>query len=383
MRALIWVQHLLGSGHAVRAAAIGRALAGKGVETVLATGAPLPGTVDTAGLTVVELPPVRARDAAFSVLVDSNGEPIDAAWDEKRRSALLELFARTRPDILVTECFPFGRRRFRIELLPLLDAAVEAHPKPLIAASVRDILVRKADADKERQMAAIARQFYDLVLVHADPALVRFAATFPFAGEIDDLIRYTGYVHEPADGEPPPGEGAGEVIVSCGGGAVGAALLETALAARGISKLAGGRVWRVLVGGDIDAAGLSALKARAGAGLIVERARPDFPALLKRAAASISQAGYNTVLDVIAAGVPAVLVPFAQGQETEQETRARLVSEKGLAEFVDEAMLTPERLAGALDRAMAAPPGRIAIDCGGAKRSAELLVTAAENRVRR
>ncbi|MCC2114051.1 MAG: glycosyltransferase, partial [Hyphomicrobiales bacterium] len=308
MKALIWVQHLLGSGHVVRAAAIGRALAAEGIETVLATGAPVPETVDIGGLTVVDLPPVRARDAEFSVLVDGDGKPIDAAWDEKRRQTLLDLFRRTQPDILMTECFPFGRRRFRAELVPLLEEARASEPRPLIAASVRDILVRKADPDKERQMAKIARDFYDLVLVHADPALTRFEETFPPADEIDDLIRYTGYVHAPADVDPLDDAGTGEVIVSCGGGAVGTALLETALAARSLSARAGDLTWRILVGRDIDEAGLGALRDRAGIGIVVERARSDFPALLRRAAASISQAGYNTVLDVVTAGVPAVLV---------------------------------------------------------------------------
>ena len=60
MKVLIHVQHLLGIGHAVRAAAIGRALRDRGVKVTLASGNRLPEVIDTTGLDVVELPAARA-----------------------------------------------------------------------------------------------------------------------------------------------------------------------------------------------------------------------------------------------------------------------------------------------------------------------------------
>ena len=39
-----------------------------------------------------------------------------------RRTALLSLADEVDPDILLLETYPFGRRQFRFELLPLLDA---------------------------------------------------------------------------------------------------------------------------------------------------------------------------------------------------------------------------------------------------------------------
>jgi predicted glycosyltransferase len=69
-------------------------------------------------------------------------------------------------------------------------------------------------------MAAAARRFYDLVLVHSDPTLIPFEATFPGAGEIADLIRYTGYVTEAKAGAVQD-RSQGEILVSAGGGAVG------------------------------------------------------------------------------------------------------------------------------------------------------------------
>jgi predicted glycosyltransferase len=379
MRALIHVHHLLGTGHAVRAAAIGRALATRGVEVTLATGNTLPPTLDVRGLSVVALPPARAADTQFSGLVTPDGRPVDDAWRMRRRERVLALLAGARPDVLLTETFPFGRRSLAFELLPLVEAARAR--RILVAASVRDILVGKDDPAKERWMAETARAHYDLVLVHSDPAIVRLEASFPFAADVADLLRYTGYVHEPRADAPPPGVGVDEVVVSCGGGPVGTRLLEAALGARKLSRRARDATWRLLVGHGHDDGLLSGLAGRAGEGFVVEPARPDFPRLLAHARLSVSQAGYNTVLDVLAAGCPAVLVPFAEGKETEQTVRARLVAQAGHAVALPEVDLEPASLAAACDVALALGPAPLAVRTGGAAASAEILIGEAARRI--
>ena len=50
------------------------------------------------------------------------GTPVDEPWKDARRDALLELFATTEPDVVLIELYPFGRRQFRFELVPLLEA---------------------------------------------------------------------------------------------------------------------------------------------------------------------------------------------------------------------------------------------------------------------
>lgn len=374
LKAMIYVQHLLGTGHAVRAAAIGRALAARGVETLLVTGNRLPPTLDTGGLRIAELPPVRAADTSFDRLVDVNGDVIDDAWRVNRSGQLVDVFTRYSPDILVTETFPFGRRKFVFEMLPLLEAAELKPRPPLIATSVRDILVRKDNPVKERWMAEFAQIHYDVVLVHADPAFVRLDDSFPYADRISDIIRYTGYVHQRRDTSPPDGDGDDEVIVSCGGGAVGHELLDAALEARALSHRAGDARWRLLVGHDHDDTTLARLTGQAPAGIVVERARPDFPALLERARLSISQAGYNTVIDLLTADCPAVYVPFRADGETEQTQRAKLLAQRGLAVVVEESALTPAALAMAADAALELSPAPLPVRLNGAGDSAEVLI---------
>ena len=299
--------------------------------------------------------PARAADAAFSAVLDAAGQPIDDAWKEGAEPvSLLRIFDDQRPDALIVETYPFGRRKFRFELDPLLQAA-RAKAGTLVACSVRDILVAKNDPAKEADMADRARRWFDLVLVHGDPALVAFDATFPYVERISDLIRYTGYVVPPRPameaGNGEGGAGDGEVIVSAGGGVVGGALLRTALAARPLTPLAEAP-WRFLLGPDVPAETGDFLRSRAGDGVIVEPARADYPALLRRCRLSISQAGYNTVMDVLAAGCRSVLVPFAASGESEAgPLRAGLLADRGIVDMVDEDAMTPEVLAEAIVRA--------------------------------
>ncbi len=365
MKLFFYVQHLLGIGHLRRAATLAHAFTAAGFEVTLASGG-----MPVQGFAVsVQLPPARATDATFRTLLDEAGRPLDARWKRARAARLLEAFRAASPDVLAVELFPFGRRQMRFELLPLLEDAKRLARRPLIVCSVRDLIHANPARDAER--LELALRFFDHVLVHGDPRLATFERTFAPAAQLGERLHYTGYVVD----EPPAARAApsGEVLVSAGGGAVGARLLETALRARPNTLLAEAP-WRVLAGVNATEAALRALERLAGPGVRIERSRDDFQALLAVAALSISQAGYNTVAETLRAGVRAVLVPFAAGAESEQTLRAQLVVERGLAAMVSEADMTPQTLAAAIDRAVrGARPRPEELDLDGARRSVELV----------
>ncbi len=382
MIVLFHVQHLLGIGHLTRAATLARTLAAEGVEVTVASGGEPVAGVDFGRARLVQLPPARVADRRFKHLLDAHGQPAGDAWKAARRERLLALYEAVRPDIVLTELFPFGRRQLRFELLPLLDRCAEDRARtgrPLIACSVRDILVESPKPERTRETLALARRHYDLVLVHGDPRFVSLDTTFPHAREIADRIAYTGYVvARPAGSREEPrrraGENGGEVIVSAGGGAVGGRLLEAALAARPRTSLGGAR-WRLLAGANLPEPDFRSLAGRAPAGVTVERFRPDFGTLLRRARLSVSQGGYNTLMEVLDAGLRAVVVPYAGGLETEQTLRAGLLAARGLIEVVGEDELGAESLAEAVRRALEKPPsaGLAGLDTAGAIATVEAL----------
>jgi len=346
---MIHVQHLLGIGHLQRASRIAAGCVRAGLDTVLASGGlPVP-DLDAGGARLAQLPPAKAGDASFSHLADPEGRPVDDAWTASRRAATLALFARERPRVLVLELFPFGRRSLRFELLALLQAAHAQTPRPWVVVSLRDLL-NPPDPAKADWAVEVVERYVDRVLVHGDPRIARLEETFPAAQRIAERLVYTGYVVP----EMPRGVPAsGEVLVSTGGGAVGGALAAAAVRARALSRRAGDAPWRVLLGGNLPQDSFEAVRSAADAGTVVERNRPDFPRLLAACRLSISQAGYNTVTELLAAGVPGVVVPFeGDGGEREQALRAHRLAAAGRLTQVREAELTPARLADAVDRAL-------------------------------
>lgn len=370
---LLYVQNLLGIGHLRRAAAISRAAVSDGFEVSFVSGGmPVP-DLDVGGARFHQLPPVRTLDDNFKVLVDSEGVEIDDAWKANRRDALLAVFDRVAPDILLTELFPFGRRQLRFELLPLLERARAAKRPPKVVCSMRDILVTKPRADRNLEIVETIEAYYDRILVHGDERVITLAETFPMHDRIQDRLTYTGYVLTPADVGDTGEGGTGEVVVSAGGGAVGRVTLPALFGLRAETSLSD-RPWRFVTGHHMPDEIYQDLKARSGVGVAVERSRPDLPAVIARADLSISQAGYNTIAELMAAGTPSVVIPFEGGIETEQRLRADLLAVRGHLQVVPEDRLS----AGALDQAMRAalaagrrPASNVALD--GAERTASLL----------
>ncbi len=371
---LFYVQHLLGIGHLRRALRLVDALTKEGVRVTLVSGGDkLPELGGAAAERFVQLAPIRTRDAGFRDLVDGDGRPIDDALRAVRRETLLDAFDAAHPDAVVIEAFPFGRRAFRFELEPLIAAARARRPPALVLCSLRDIVVAPEDLQRRRAIVARVRDDFDAVLVHGDPSLIPLEASFPEAGEVADRLVYTGYVggfDQPASAGDGPG--AGEVLVSAGGGAVGGALLATALAARQRGCLAD-LGWRLLAGPNLPPAQFAALSVKLPDRVILERYRADFPQMLRRCRVSVSQAGYNTVLDILAARAAAVLVPFADLRETEQTLRAEWLAARGVVEIVPPHALSPERLAEAIERAARGRPAPLVVDTTGARRSAQLI----------
>lgn len=372
---MIWVQHLLGTGHLERMRRIAEALARRDVDVHFVTGGvPLEGRMPE-GVRIVQLPPVKVTDASFKPLRDRRGVPIDEAFRQERVRQLLAAYDAAAPQVVLFETFPFGRRSLRFELLPLIHRIMSSAPRPRVLSSIRDILQLEEKAGRDVESWSWAAQWFDEILVHGDPSFVRLEETFPLAADGRVPIFYTGYVTSPGAAPPrAPVHEQREVVVSAGGGSTGSHVLHAAIAARAHSAHRG-LTWRVLVGPGIAQEEFERLAASAGAGTIVERNRLDFPALLARARVSVSQGGYNTVMDVLRSGAPAVVVPFEQGSETEQRMRTQRLAQRGALALVDERDLSPATLADAIDRAAlrgasAAPP----FDMQGAERSAERIV---------
>jgi predicted glycosyltransferase len=368
-RIFFYVQHLLGIGHIARASRIANALVKDGFEvTVVTGGLPVPGFPGE-GVRTVELPPVVASNVGFSGLANADGKPADEEFLSNRRELLLKAFDEEKPDVVILEAFPFGRRQMRFELLPLLDAIEKASPRPKLLSSVRDILQENRKPGRDEETVKLVKDHFDAVLVHGDPDFVRLEDTFPLTAEIADRLRYTGLVAPPP--APEPSE-TFDIIASAGGGAVG---LELIRAARDAAALMPADLrWLLITGPNLPAADFSALSEDAPANVTLVRFRKDFPSLLRGAKVSISQAGYNTVGDLLRTQCSSILIPFVADGETEQTVRAERLQTLGLAEILSEKALTLDDVKTAIERALAAPlRPAVSLDLDGAAKSAAII----------
>ncbi|MEP9389164.1 hypothetical protein [Mesorhizobium sp. KR9-304] len=372
-RVSILVTHLLGTGHLSRSLILARALHDAGLAPQLISGGMPAGHLDLSGVDFVQLPPVRSDGASFTKLLDISGNPVAPEFMQERIRVLKAALCASPPDVLITELFPFGRRVLREEFEAAI-AVAEAMPRaPLVFSSIRDILAPPSNAKKAQQTETWLAEHYDGVLVHSDAGVVSLEVSWPVTPRIARLFHYTGFIAPPMPVEDSAGgEGAGEIIVTAGGGPVGRKLFETSIEA---ARLGNNR-WRLLVGGSDAEAVCARLNDLAnGAPVFAEPLRADYRAMLMRCAAAVGQCGYNTAIDWLQAGVPGVFVPFAEAGEVEQTLRAASLRKRfGFGQIAEED-LTAENLAAAT--AAAIQRGRFTangLKFDGAARTSRILV---------
>lgn len=368
MKIMLYSQHVLGIGHFFRSMAIARALDRHEVLFVEG-GEPLSGFVPPRHVRRVFLPSLM-MDPEFKKIETRRGSPDEIKLE--RKQLLWETFQSFLPDVLVTELFPFGRKQFRFELTPVLEAVKERGLKTRVVCSLRDILVEKNDqAAYEEGVLKILNRYYDLLLIHADPRLVSLRETFESVGEIRIPVHYTGFVvreaplHQSSNGEKI-------IVASSGGGKVGAELLSTAIKAIRAIEDETLRL-RTFLGPFMEGADREHLEKLIGGDLRISL-HPfslDFLGELARADLSISMAGYNTCMDILSAGVRALVHPFPQNRE--QGLRAAKLEKLGLLDIIRD--LDAGALACAIEKSLAKPAvsAEQPIDLSGAENTARLV----------
>ena len=156
---------------------------------------------------------------------------------------------------------------------------------------------------------------------------------------------------------------------------VGGTLLRTAAEAHRLHLARLGLTMRIVTGPFLPAQDADALRSEAGRspGLTVERFVPDLCAAMVRASASVSQCGYNTALDVLRAGVPALVVPYDEGRETEQSERARRLADLGALRVLPTREMSAARLARELVQLLSTEPEAVTLDLRGAATTAHIV----------
>lgn len=362
---LFYCQHSLGIGHLTRSFALAEALATRWRVVFLNGGRLPPGVQVPACIERIDLPPL-GMDDGHTVISRDAAVDVDAARALRRR-LIDEAVELLRPALLLVELFPFGRKKFAGEILPMIRA-VRRRPGARVVCSLRDILVngRRDQQHFDDRARWMTDRWFDAVLVHADPAFARLEDSFHPTRLLRTPVFHTGYV-VPARERQPVARGE-HLLVSAGGGIVGGELFRCALAAG--RQL--GLPLRIVAGPFLPEDEWQALQADAADAQLVRHV-PDMVAELRAARASLSQCGYNTALDLVVAGVPALVAPYETATETEQRGRAERLAALGALQCLAPGALQPAPLAAALQALLDFRARPAALDLGGAARSAEIL----------
>jgi predicted glycosyltransferase len=372
---LFYCQHSLGMGHLVRALTLAETLAERFTVVFLNGGRFPDNTTPPDGIEIINLPPLGMAEDNTLYSQDDKYSLIEAQF--LRKQIILATFKVYQPQAIFIELFPFGRKKFAGELLPLLKAAKRCDKnKPIVLCSLRDIMVnaRKDQVRHDDRARWLVDRYFDGVLVHSDPKFASLEESFRSSRPLNKPVLYTGFVL-------PRGEAQQlnirqrQLIVSAGGGMVGTPLFQLAIKAQTI-------LWdnlklpMTLVAGpflpETDWCKLQE-QAKDRPGLTLHRYVPNMTDLLASHSISVSQCGYNTVMDLLKSGISALVVPFAQGQEDEQTNRAGRLSQLGLLRTADANSLDVSQFVAEVEQLLHFAPNSAALDVDGAVRSADII----------
>jgi predicted glycosyltransferase len=299
-------------------------------------------------------------DRHFSGLFPTDQNKTLDQVKEERRRLFYNFFVEEGPDVFVIELYPFGRRAFRFELLPLLQGIRNGSLNSCrVVCSVRDILVeKKHQATYEDKVVDVLNRYFDALLVHADPNLVTLDETFSRIEDITIPIVYTGYV------TPRTSQDAGIrlrqqlgisnddllMVASAGGGKVGIVLLQPVIEALKRINTRTPVHLHIFTGPYMPGEEFKQLADHNNKNVHVSRFTPEFLAYLAAADLSVSMGGYNTSMNILATRVAALIWPYPGDRE--QGLRAERLARIGAVSVIREKDLQPARLADLMKRVL-------------------------------
>jgi predicted glycosyltransferase len=371
-RVAFYSHDTVGLGHTRRNITIAAAMVAEhpATDVLLLTGAPEATVLPLPPCTeVLTLPTLRkGLDGGYSPRVLSG--PLDDLLH--MRSCLLETALATYdPDLLVVDKVARGVDCELDRALKTLRAMGRAR----IVLGLRDVLDEPRTARREwelSQTTEAVRDLYDAVWVYGDPSVYDPVSEYRLSDDVAALVSYTGYLagpppdclrvrHSVSSPAAPPDRPY--VLCQVGGGEDGHALARAFVRA----PLPADHHGVLLTGPHMPAQQRRRLLRDAGGrtDMTVLEFVPGAQDFVRRADATVSMGGYNSVCELLSARGPALVVPRARPR-AEQAVRAERLEEAGWVDVLPAAGATPARIGRWLSRSLRATPRpRRVIDLDG------------------
>ena len=370
---MFYCQHILGMGHLIRSIEIVRGLIPDFQVCFINGGQVIEEFAFPEGIEVINIPAVKT-DAEFTELTPVDENLTMAEVENIRRESLLNICDRFKPDVLIIELFPFGRRRFSFELIPLVEKAKSSGTK--IVSSVRDIVVTKQNQQRhEEKVCRLINKYFDLLLIHGDPHFIKLNLSFSRINDLNCPVHYTGYVVQPLPKIKTLQQNQPLILVSVGGGRFGHDLLECVAKTAPLLKERIPHQLKVFTGPfgpDVVFQKLQTITHNQD-NITVERYTPNLLNYMQQADLSIGMSGYNTTMNILSTGVKAMMMAFQGNNDKEQETRVKKLDSIGRVKMIHPEDLQPEKFAQQIIDYLQQSPTELSLDLAGVNNTARYV----------
>ncbi len=370
-RILLYSHDTFGLGHLRRTLAIAHQIAVDmpNARQLLLTGSMVAGAFAAPQhLDLIKLPALSKRSSGQ---YKARALPLSLkqtlAW---RKKMILQAAIHFKPDLMLVDKAAGGVQG---ELLPTLHWLKRRQPHCKIVFGMRDIeddpLITQAEW-VTNGVSILLDEIYDAIFYYGQRKLFdpveAYGMPRPVAGKliecgflrraqnvrpIDSVRRELGLNQQPL------------VVVTAGGGGDGYPILHTAL--QMVERYRPARQTLLVTGP------LMPQPKRRDIQQMAERLSipcmeftPDLPSYLAAADVVVSMAGYNTVCELLSLGKRALLIPRATVR-AEQQIRAAMLVQRGLAHCLQPHNLAPNSLSNAIESALAAPQPTVDINLDG------------------
>ena len=374
---MFYCQHILGMGHLIRSIEIVRGLINDFQICFINGGQVIEEFEFPQGIEVINIPAVKT-DTEFQELKPVDDNLTMAEVETIRKEILLNICDRFKPDILVIELFPFGRRRFSLELIPLVEKAKAMGTK--IVSSVRDIVVTKQNQQRhEEKVCRLINKYFDMLLIHGDPNFVKLDLSFSRINDFNCPVNYTGYVVQPLPKlQKFPTSSLSKqplILVSVGGGRFGHDLLECVAKTAPLLKDKIPHQIQVFTGPFCPEAIFQKLQNITSDqdNITIERYTPSLLNYMQQADLSIGMSGYNTTMNILSTGVKAMMMAFQGNNDQEQETRVKKLDSLGRVEMIHREYLQPEKFTQQIIDYLPQQPNELNLNLDGVNNTARYL----------
>lgn len=221
---MIHCQYVYGIGHFVRTIELAKGLCNYFSVFILNGGESVPNFDIPSEIYLIPLPAIYKQENVSYL------SPVDTTYTieecfKKRRDIIENTLSNLKPEIIITEHFPFGLL-FEDEVVQLISSAKSLNSNVKVVCSVRDIIESASGNIKDNITVKLLNKWYDLLLIHGDEKYFHLKNTFSRYNEISIPNYHTGYIVKSIEQKVKTDNLKPIILASIAGGRLGKELLN-------------------------------------------------------------------------------------------------------------------------------------------------------------